>query len=66
MVAMVIAIKKPPTSMLYPAQRRDRVTFPIIKCSTRHWLDFFTRAKSSLSLKTHDPPERELVDKTAD
>ena len=39
---------------------------PTIECSTRHWLDPFARAKSILSLETHGPSERELVDKAAD
>ena len=31
-----------------------------------HWLDLFAKVKSSLLLKIHGPPERELADKTAD
>ena len=29
-----------------------------IGCSTRHWLDFFGRVKSSLWLKIHGPSDR--------
>ena len=36
------------------------------KWSTRHWLDPFTRAKSSLSLKTYGPSDIKLEDETED
>ena len=62
----MVAGKKLPTSTLYLAQRRDGALLPTIGRSTRHWLDPFARAKSSLLLKTHSPSERELADKTAD
>ena len=57
--------KKPPASTPYLAQRRDGALSFAIGCS-RHWLDPFVRAKSSLLLKIHGPSERELTDKTAD
>ena len=62
----LVAGKKPPTSMLYPAQRRDGALLPIIECPTGHWLHPFARAEFSLSLKTRAPFERGLVDKTTD
>ena len=65
-VKAIVAGKKPPASTLYPAQRWDGSLSLTIGCSTRHWLDPSARTKSSLSLKTHGPPVRELVDKTAD
>ena len=46
--------------------RRDKALLPTILCSTRHWLDPFARAKSSLLLKMHGPSQRELADKMAD
>ena len=65
-VMAMLAVKKPPNSTLYPVQRRNGALSPIIKCSTRHWLDPFAREKSGLSLKTYCPSERELADKMAD
>ena len=62
----VVAGKKPPASTPYLAPRQDGALSLIIGCSTRHWLDPFERVESSLSLKIHDPSERELADKTAD
>ena len=62
----MVAGKKPPASTLYLAQRRDGALSPTIMCSTKHWLDPFARAKSSLLLKIYGPSERELADKTAD
>ena len=50
----MFAGKKPPASMLNPAQKRDGNLSPTIECSTSHWLDPFARAKSSLSFRTHD------------
>ena len=58
--------KKPPASTLYIAQGGDGSLSPTIEYSTRHWLDPLARAKYNLLLKTHDPSERELADKTAD
>ena len=46
--------------------KTDEALYPTIGCSTRQWLDPFSREKSSLLLKIHDPSERELADKTAD
>ena len=64
---MAIAVdQKPPATTPYLAQRRDGALSLTIGCSTRHWLDPFTRVKSSLLLKTYGPSERELADKTAD
>ena len=65
-VLAMTAGKKPPASMPYLAQRRDGALSPTIECFTRYWLDPFARAKYSLSLKTHGPSERELIDETAD
>ena len=62
----MVASNKPPASMLYPAPRRDRALSPIIECFTRHWLDPFAIAKSSLLLRAHDPSEMKLANKTAD
>ena len=62
----MVAGKKPPVSTPYLAQRRDGALSPTIGYSTRHWLDPFARAKSSLLLKIHVPSEREPADKTAD
>ena len=45
--------------------KRDGALSPTTECSTRHWLDPFARAKNSLLLKTRDPSEKELADKTA-
>ena len=41
--------------------KRDGALSPTIKCSTRQWLDPFARAKSSLSLKTHGPSQKEVL-----
>ena len=65
-VMAMVTGKKSPTSTLYPAERRDGALSPTIECFTRHWLDTFARAKSSLSLKTNSPSERELVGKMAE
>ena len=62
----MVAGEKPPASTPYLAQRRDEALLLTIGCSTRHWLDPFARAKSSLLLKIHDCFEKELIDKTAD
>ena len=48
--AMVVS-KEPPASTLYPAQRRDGALSPTTECSTRHWLDLFTRENCSLLLR---------------
>ena len=65
-VMVIFAGKKPSFSPLYRAQRQDGAVLPAIECSTRHWLDPFSRAWYSLLLKTHGPSERELADKIAD
>ena len=52
-VMVMVAGKKPTASVLYPAQRRDEIISSTIACSTRHWLDPFARAESSLLFKTH-------------
>ena len=62
----MVAGKKPPASSPYLAQRQDGALSLTIGCSTRHWLDPFARAKSSLLLKIHDSFERELAGKRAD
>ena len=62
----MVAGKKPPASTAYLEQSRDGALSPTTGCSTRHWLDPFARAKSSLLLKTHGPSKRELANKTAD
>ena len=59
----MVADEKPPASTLHLARRRDGALSPTIEHSTRPWLDPFASAKYSLLLKTHDPSERELVDK---
>ena len=64
-VMAMVAVKKPPASTPYLAQRRDGALSLTIECSTRHWSDPFARVKSSLWLKIHGPSERELADKTA-
>ena len=64
-VMAMVAGKKPPALTPYPAQKRDGALSPIFERSTRHWLNLFARAKYSLMLKTHGPPERGLADKTA-
>ena len=51
----MVAVKKPPASTPYLAQRRDGDLSLTIGCSTRHWLDPLARAKSSLLLKTQWP-----------
>ena len=63
---IMVSGKKPSLSTLYPAQRRDGILLSTIECSTRHWLDPFTRTKYSLLLKKNSPPKRELADKTAE
>ena len=50
---VMVAGKKPTASALYPAQRRDDIISSTTECSTRHWLDPFARAKSSLLFKIH-------------
>ena len=65
-VIAMVADKKPPASTPYLAQRRDGTLSSTIGCSTRHWLDPFARAKSSLLLKIHGPSEIKLAGKTAD
>ena len=65
-VIAMVAGKKPSASTSYLAQRWDGALSLTIGCSTRHWLDLFARAKSSLLLKIHGPSGRELTDKTAD
>ena len=65
-VMAMVTDKKPPASTPYLAQRRDGALSLTIGCATRHWLDPFTRVKSSLLLKIHSASERELKDKTAD
>ena len=62
----MVAVKKPPASTPYLAQRRDGALSLTVGCSTRHWLDTFARVKSSLLLKIHGPSDRELADKTAE
>ena len=58
----MVADKKSPASTLYLAQKRDGALSPIFGCSSRHWIDTFARAKSSLLLKIHGPSERELTE----
>ena len=41
----MVAGKRLPASTLYPAQRRDGAIWPIIECSTRHWLDSVATAE---------------------
>ena len=65
MVAM-IAGKKPPAFSLYPAQRRNGALLLTLKCSSRHWLYLFAKAKCSLLLKTNGASERDLDNKTTD
>ena len=64
-VMAIISREKPPASTPYLAQRRDGALSPTIGCFTRHWLDPFARAKSSLLLMIYGPSERELADNTA-
>ena len=56
----------PSRYILHQEQRRGEAVSPTIECSTRHWLDPFARAKFSLLLRTHDPSERDLANKTTD
>ena len=65
-IMAIVASMKPPASTPYLAQRRDGARSPTIGFFTRHWLDPFARAKSSLLLKIHGPFEKELGDNTAD
>ena len=58
--------QEPHPDTLYPAQRRDGALSSTSESSTRHGLDPFARVKSSLSLKTYGPSDKELVDKTAE
>ena len=65
-MAMVTGNNLPASSYTLHKERRDGALSPTIEYPTKHWLDRVARAKSSLSLKTHDPSERKLADKTAD
>ena len=62
----MVAGKKPHASTPYLARGRDGALSLTIGCSTRHSLDPFARAKSSLLSKTHGPSARELAGKTVD
>ena len=65
-VMSMVAIRKPPASTPYFAQKRDGALSPTVGCSTRYYFNPFAGGKSSLLLKMHGPAERELADKMAD
>ena len=57
----MVAGKKPPTSTIYLAQRQDGAPSSTTECFTRHRLDPSVSTKFNFSLKTHDPPDKKLV-----
>ena len=61
----MVAVKKPPASTPYLAQRRDGALSLTIGCSTRHWRNLLVRVKSSLWLKVHGSADKELANETA-
>ena len=65
-VMATVGGKKPPASTPYLAQRRDGALSPTIGYSTRHWLDPFARAKSSVLSKTRGLSKRNLAEKTVE